>query len=193
MFRPSSLTRKTRQSKRIGSWDAVRHWSKVFLLVASVVLQSQILIRNSQTINLRHWGCIAMGACFVTRVIIQQTCFWVRATSWNEVLFEAGGVIPLSLVSFAYGVAWNETPFSPLDLFGWLLFAFGTWLNLYPEYTRYRWKSDSKNAGRLYMGGLFRWARHINYTGEILSFVGFAIASAWWTLWVPAVMGYMSA
>ena len=55
-----------------------------------------------------------------------------------QVLFEAGGVIPLSLVSFAYGVSWNETPFSPLDLFGWLLFAFGTWLNLYPEYTRYR-------------------------------------------------------
>merc|ERR1712150_361784 len=73
---------------------------------------------------------------------------------------------------------------------GVAVFLLGTYLNIWPEYTRYVWKSDPSHAGRLYAEGLFAVCRHINYFGEVLSFVGFALASSvWGNLWVPLVMG----
>ncbi|CAE7437510.1 dhcr7 [Symbiodinium pilosum] len=88
----------------------------------------------------------------------------------------------------AWGTA--QTRASSKGLAGLLVFLFGTWLNVYPEWQRHVWKREACHQGRLYMGGLFSLARHINYTGEILSFVGFSLVTgALWTMWVPAVMG----
>ena len=39
----------------------------------------------------------------------------------------------------------------------------------------WRWKQQPANAGHLYVGGLFAFARHINYFGEILTFLGWAL------------------
>lgn len=71
-----------------------------------------------------------------------------------------------------------------------LLFFFGTYMNIWPEFQRYLWKKRPENAQRLYTGSLFAYARHINYTGEILSFVGLCLLTRnMWTLWVPICMG----
>ena len=54
------------------------------------------------------------------------------------------------------------------------------------------YKVKKKLLDKLLSSGLYRFslARHINYTGEILSFVGFSLVTgALWTMWVPAVMG----
>ena len=76
------------------------------------------------------------------------------------------------------------------EIWGLLIFGIGTYLNLWPEYTRHVWKKNPANAGRLYVEGLFATCRHINYFGEVLSFVGFAmVTSVWWNLWIPLVMG----
>jgi len=135
------------------------------------------------------------AAVFTWRVMVQMLYFWHRKVSWVEVIFEAGGVIPLSLASFAVGAVTplsDITPLTALDAAGGLIFFVGTYVNLWPEYTRHVWKLDSKNKGKLYTQGLWKYARRINYTGEILSFVGYAMASGpdWWVLnlWVPAVM-----
>jgi hypothetical protein len=40
------------------------------------------------------------------------------------------------------------------------------------ELQRYRWKRQPQNAGRLYTGGLFAYARHINYFGDQELFTG---------------------
>ena len=66
----------------------------------------------------------------------------------------------------------------------------GSAINFGPEWQRYRWKTDARRIGRLYTGLLFRYARHVNYTGEFVSFVGLALLTGcWWTLWVPGCMG----
>merc|ERR1711974_331462 len=81
-------------------------------------------------------------------------------------------------------------PLGALELVGALLFLVGTYLNVWPEYARHLWKAHPENAGRLYTGGWFAVCRHINYFGEALSFVGFAlVTAARWNLWVPLVMG----
>lgn len=116
-----------------------------------------------------------------------MSCFWSRGIPWKEVIFEAGGVIPLSVASMAYGAA-HCRPRSMLEYAGVIVFVAGTWLNVYPEWQRHQWKKQG-NRDKLYRGGLFAMARHINYAGEIVSFLGFSFATgAYLTLWVPVAM-----
>ena len=101
--------------------------------------------------------------------------------------FQAGCVIPISIASMARGA--STAQMDSVGLLGLSVFLLGTWLNVYPEWQRHIWKQQACNQGRLYVEGLFSVARHINYTGEIVSFVGFSLVTgALWTMWVPLVM-----
>ncbi|UCG54604.1 MAG: DUF1295 domain-containing protein [Dehalococcoidia bacterium] len=44
-----------------------------------------------------------------------------------------------------------------LDIFGIIFFVFGSFINTYSEYQRYKWKQNPKNAGHLYTQGLFQY------------------------------------
>ncbi len=63
------------------------------------------------------------------------------------------------------------------DFFTWddiaatFVYLFGTVVTLAAEAQRRKWKT--KNPGSLYQNGLFRYANHINYFGEMLSFPAF--------------------
>lgn len=127
---------------------------------------------------------------FVARIILQMAVFWSRSIPWKEVVLEAGGIIPVSIASLAYGASQSTQPLGLAGIGAFALFLLGSWLNFWPEYQRHLWKLHPEHKGKLYRTGLFAVARHINYTGEILSFVGFALVTgALWTLWVPLVMG----
>ena len=70
----------------------------------------------------------------------------------------------------------RDYAFQEIGIFDWLsilLYLFGSWLNTRSEYTRFVWKKLAKNKGRLYTKGLFKYAMHINYTGDIILFIGF--------------------
>ena len=141
--------------------------------------------------RIRIWLCFAYGLVFVIRVLIQMFAFWSRKIPWVEVWAEAGGVIPLSLASFAYGTYQRRhEDIGTMELASVPAFLLGTYLNLWPEYARYLWKLNPANKGKLYTLGFFAYCRHINYFGEVLSFVGFAMASAVSCMWVPLVMGF---
>ena len=61
----------------------------------------------------------------------------------------------------------------------------GTLLNVGSEAERHLYR----RPGRLYTAGLWTLARHINYGGEVLSFVGHALPCGLGQLWVPFLMG----
>ena len=73
--------------------------------------------------------------------------------------------------------------------FGVILFLIGSWANSYAEYARHVWKARPENHGRLYTEGLFRYTRHPNYFGDLLSFSGLCLISgAWITALIPLIM-----
>jgi steroid 5-alpha reductase family enzyme len=115
--------------------------------------------------------------------------FWHRSITWTEVFAEAGFIIPLSLLSLAYGTSHEKSKFLSVDCFGVGIFIIGTYINFASEYERYIWKLDSANQGHLYIDGFFQYSRHINYFGEILSFFGFALFCGKWNVWIPITMG----
>ncbi|MCP4725602.1 MAG: DUF1295 domain-containing protein, partial [bacterium] len=73
-------------------------------------------------------------------------------------------------------------PVGFVEIAGIILYISGSFINTKSEYTRYLWKKDPKNKGRLYTGGLFRYSMHINYFGDSLLFTGFALAAHSFTL-----------
>jgi protein-S-isoprenylcysteine O-methyltransferase Ste14 len=68
-----------------------------------------------------------------------------------------------------------STPLGPLDALALLLFLAGSTITTGSELGRHLWKRRPERQGQLYTGGLFRWARRINYFGELVSWSGYAL------------------
>ncbi|CAK0884840.1 unnamed protein product, partial [Prorocentrum cordatum] len=195
------IDNKARMTIPSGFGDQAAFALKIGLLLFSLCIEYSILFsppasreeaeKAERRGSLREWACMLCGAVFVGRVVVEMVFFWNRQIPWVEVFAEAGGVIPLSLASMAYGAAARRgKPTAASELLALPVFFIGAYLNFAPEYDRFVWKGDPTNRGHLYTEGWFGICRHPNYFGEVLSFVGFALASsAWWNIWVPAVMG----
>jgi steroid 5-alpha reductase family enzyme len=81
------------------------------------------------------------------------------------------------LLTFA-GIRLNNKPFGTIaDLVGLALFFSGAALETISEIQRNQFKSNKANKGKIYTGGLFSFARHINYFGEALWYAGFTLTS----------------
>jgi len=61
-----------------------------------------------------------------------------------------------------------NTQLDRYDLIAFILYVAGTLITLISERQRKKWKVNNPNS--LYKNGLFKYANHINYFGELLSF-----------------------
>ncbi|UAY55202.1 methyltransferase family protein [Arachidicoccus terrestris] len=76
-----------------------------------------------------------------------------------------------------------------LDFGAVILFIVGSILNTGGEIMRDKWKKKPENKGRLYTGGFFRYARHINYFGDLLWVIGYAIISGnYYAVIIPVIL-----
>ena len=134
-------------------------------------------------------ACVLCGLVFLARVLFQLLYFWERRVPWLEVILEAAFIVPLSLISLVWGASHGDAYIYNVVV-GIVLFTIGTYVNIVPEAQRHCWKQQPGNTGKLFSGGLFGRARHINYTGEVCSFIGFGLVSGqWWNQWIPVCMG----
>ena len=150
------------------------------------VARINVQVRRDPTRNV-HQKLFDSSCC-----VKQMLLFWHRRISWTEVTAEAGVIIPLSLASLAIGtVRCRHRPCGWREITGATIFSLGTLLNFWSEYDRYAWKLDPAHAGHLYTEGLWQWSRHINYFGEIASFVGPGLwcGDGCFNLWIPMAMG----
>ncbi len=99
------------------------------------------------------------------------------------------GLMTFALFAFAKVGGNSHQPIGVLDYLIIIIYLFGSWLNTFSEYTRYKWKKQEANKGRLYTEGLFKYAMHINYFGDIVLFTGFALITMRFSLLViPLIM-----
>ena len=125
---------------------------------------------------------------YVSRLFITVFVFLKRKMGWGEMLL-VSGLMSFALFSFAKVGGNNHQPVGALDCFSIFLYLLGSWLNTYSEYTRYTWKKQEVNKGRLYTEGLFRYSMHINYFGDVVLFSGFALITYSFSLLViPLIM-----
>ncbi|WP_334329278.1 DUF1295 domain-containing protein [Companilactobacillus sp. HBUAS59699] len=108
-----------------------------------------------------------------------------RGISWKEAIRNslAFGLYYLGFPILAIWSSFN------LVWFGWLLFIIGSSVNSLSELLRKPFKADPNNKGKLYTGGLFKYAVHINYFGDVLWVLGFAIVTGnIWSLLIPIML-----
>jgi len=145
--------------------------------------------------TLRIGALAAFGAVYYARLNTMARWLLPRELALEEVTFVALVWIPGILASFVVGAAATSSnskshDLSPLQL--WSIaaaYGAGSWLNTWSELQRKWFKARPVNKGRCFTGGLFAWSRNINYLGDVVLFGAWAAAtSAWWNMWVPAVM-----
>jgi protein-S-isoprenylcysteine O-methyltransferase Ste14 len=108
------------------------------------------------------------------RLLLTQFVFLKRGMRWSE----AFAIAPWLLFIYLWlsiEAARNAAPFASAAYLGVALFLIGSWMNTWSEHQRNAWKQHPKNRGHLYTGGLFRYTRHPNYFGDVLSFSGLCL------------------
>ncbi len=127
---------------------------------------------------------IILIACLIVyyvRLMFTVFVFLKRSLGWSETLI-ISFLMSMALLGLARSGGSFEHPVGLIEFSGIILYISGSILNTQSEYTRYIWKKDPKNNGRLYTGGLFRYSMHMNYFGDCLLFIGFALVAHSFTL-----------
>ncbi|WP_254915329.1 DUF1295 domain-containing protein [Bacillus thuringiensis] len=109
-----------------------------------------------------------------------------RGISWQEAIMNsiAFGIYYLGFPILM--ITSNQDPNLILLTIGWILFLGGSMLNTVSELLRKSFKDNPVNQGKLYTGGLFKYAIHINYLGDCFWVLGLAfIASNIYSLFIP--------
>jgi len=116
-----------------------------------------------------------MGIYFF-RILFTMFVFFQRKMYWIEAIVIAN-IMPWIFPYIAYKSGGYTDSIGWIEIIGILLFLTGSYLNTASEYFRYSWKQKRENTGHLYTGGLFKYARHINYFGDIVLFTGMAMVA----------------
>lgn len=102
-----------------------------------------------------------------------------RKIPWEESIS-----VPLAFALYYIGFSLFVLPASkPLNGFDFLaiaLFIAGSVINSGGEILRDKWKKNPGNKGKIYTEGFFKYSRHINYFGDILWVIGYAVITGNW-------------
>lgn len=127
----------------------------------------------------RRIGLGAALTIYFVRILFTQFLFLRRGVSWTEVFTIAPWVFCL-YVWLCFDGGTNRAPLGVLWGIGVALFLAGSWMNSGAEYARHRWKRKDENRGKLYTESWFRYTRHPNYCGDLVSFSGISLMTGRW-------------
>jgi protein-S-isoprenylcysteine O-methyltransferase Ste14 len=109
--------------------------------------------------------------------------------------FDWGELIGVTIACVVYQIGFamlGATETAALGVVGVIgigLFVLGSYLNTWSEVQRKRFKDSPANKGKLYTEGLFRYSRHINYFGDLVWVIGWAMVTRNpWSTIVPVVL-----
>ncbi|KAH8804345.1 hypothetical protein F5884DRAFT_901553 [Xylogone sp. PMI_703] len=89
---------------------------------------------------------------------------------------------------FTPSIFQNRSSISPISKLGAVLYVIALAIEMISETQRKWFKDDPRNAGKVFIKGLFGLARHINYAGYVLRRTACALVSGGW-IWAMSVGG----
>jgi len=151
----------------------------IFVSVALSSGYSELLIDlfRYETESGNTYRQMIMASCSLLYFIRFTICMFIflkRKISW----FEGSLVSVLFFMMFCFfGISAGSQPqpIGLIDMVGVFLFIGGSYINTLADYQRFSWKRSIENKGQLYTKGLFKYAVHINYFGDSVSYVGLAL------------------
>ncbi|MGA8941604.1 MAG: DUF1295 domain-containing protein [Thermoactinomyces sp.] len=128
--------------------------------------------------------------CLVVFLRMNYMMFFLlkRGITWEEAVS-----VPLAFAIYYIGFtllgSTSKLPIDWIDYLAISVFITGSLINTISEVMRERWKKDPRNKGHLYTKGLFKYAIHINYFGDLVWVSGFALLTRnSWSILVPALL-----
>ncbi|SMO34178.1 DUF1295 domain-containing protein [Melghirimyces algeriensis] len=122
------------------------------------------------------------------RMNITGFVFIKRRFGWNETL-QVGIWLWIIHLTFAILGGLQSAAISVWDWIGLGLFLFGSYLNTGSEWQRHQFKKKPDSKGQLFTKGLFRYSMHINYFGDVVWAIGFALLTHNpWAFLIPFIM-----
>jgi steroid 5-alpha reductase family enzyme len=182
----ASVAQRMTLAATAGAWLALASWLLLAGGLETVSGWSGWIGRPGN--EFRRIMLTAGFSIYYVRILFTEFVFLKRGVSWSEVFTVAGWLL---IIFMLLGIAGGTNPaaLGATSGIGTILFVVGSWMNSYAEYTRHVWKQRPENCGQLYTGGLFRYSRHPNYLGDLLSFSGLClIAGAGVTVAIPLLM-----
>lgn len=130
----------------------------------------------------------ACSSVYFLRLLPGTFVFLKRRMAWGEVAIVAPWIAAIH-ITFAFLGGTQQATIGASDVLSLLLYGTGSYLNTGSEYLRYLWKLQPENQGHLYTLGLFRYAMHINYFGDLVLFSGYALLTRnVWAGSIPLLM-----
>lgn len=116
-----------------------------------------------------------------------------RKIPWEESIS-----VPLAFALYFLGFPLFMLPISiPIDRIDYLaitIFMVGCILNSGGEILRNKWKKEPANKGKIYTQGFFKYSRHINYFGDMLWVIAYAIITRnWFAVSIPIFLFFLFA
>ena len=149
-------------------------------LVSELVLNG-----NERVLDLGCGDGVYIIYFFSAKNVFQRKMYWIEA-------IVIANIMPWIFPYIAYTSGRYSKAIGLIEFVGITLFLTGSYLNSGSEFLRYSWKKKRENAGRIYTGGFFKHAMHINYFGDIVLFTGMAmIAHQFQLLFIPISMAFI--
>lgn len=128
---------------------------------------------------------------FIFNVIIfSRLAYMMIVLLKRKIPWEESVSVPFAFALYFIGyplfVLPISAPIDGLDYFAIGLFIIGCVLNSGGEILRNEWKKKAENKGKIYTKGFFKYSRHINYFGDILWVIAYAlITKNWYSIAIP--------
>jgi len=135
---------------------AIFHWN---VLPGDLTRRSVLFIFN----------CVVYVRMLVTMFYLLK-----REIPWEEA-FNIPVAFALYYVGYALLGYQTRAALNWLDWLGIALFILGSFTNTFSEMQRDAWKKDPGHKGQIYSAGLFRYSMHVNFFGDLVWVIGYAI------------------
>jgi len=136
----------------------------------------------------RNWINFTFSVIVFLRMCITILYLLKRSMPWEEAI-SIPFAFSLYYVGYALLTSNANTPINWLDYTAIILFLIGSFTNTGSELLRDQWKKQAQHKGMIYTGGLFKYSMHINYFGDLLWVIGYALLSHnAWSVLIPAFL-----
>lgn len=165
-------------------------WLSFWILFqdGGIWIENNLHIHNSIKFTDRRIIIFAFSVITFFRIAFAMIVLLKRAIPWEESL-SVPFAFALYFIGFSLFVLPTSKPIDLFDIFGIIIFVVGSVLNTSGEILRSQWKKNPENKGKIYTEGFFKYSRHINYFGDMLWVIAYAIITRnWFAVSIPILL-----
>lgn len=152
------------------------------------MLQQQLHITNVSDATGRRGIIFTFNIIVFLRLAYMMFFLLKRKIPWEESIS-----VPFAFAIYFIGYSLFVLPVDKtidwIDYAAVLLFITGSILNSGSEILRDIWKRDAANKGMIYTKGFFKYSMHINYFGDLLWVIAYAVITRnWYAVSIPVFL-----